>query len=759
MLPDLHRRQVEAERLDLPPQVLQLAPGQSRRAARIQRPLQDVQVRQEGRRPVVAAGRARPGRGQPVRRETELAAVRRVRERSPQLARDGGQRLGVAVQRPAERRARTDVVLRDRERPRDPPRGGLQPAQDVIGLDRHRRARDLRRHARVAVAVAADPRVPSQERIERRRPRAAAVRVERAVHLPVDGRERREDRLVEQREHRAHLVQRLGPVRPDRVRTPQPRDLLAHPALDLTLLGDPERPVLLLLEQRADPPQVLHDRAPLRLGGVGGQHGGDPEVAHRRRIHVERRDRVAHRLPRAAPFAQGPDAVPLLGQVDQLEVARERPDHVFGAVQVERRDQIRHAPPAGVRGPAAVRDRGLAERLDLAQERGAPALRDRVPEHGRQHPDVRPERVGQRPLAPARRRDPAIGHAAQPPRTSAWSVRPENVRVEQGGRPLTVERGEHVPHGEVPHGVARVHGGAPQVRDHHHVLEREQPFVDRRLVFEHVETRGEDLPVRERVGERRLVDHRAARRVHQDGRRLHPRERRRVEQMVRLGREVRVDRDEVGLGEQVVELEASGAGLRLDVGRERGRVAVDHAHPEPLRTARDRLSDPSEADDADRLVVHVLAEHHQRPPDPRGPRAEEALALADAPRGGHQQRERGVGRGLGQDVGCVRGQHAGGGARRDIDVVEPHGVVRDDLQLGSGALQELAVDLLGQHRDDRVAPGDDLQQLVARDAELVLVDRDVAPLPQFARGAFHDGPGDQDVRAFAHRFEAPRGGW
>ena len=336
MLPDLHGGQVEAERLGLPPQVLELAPGQSGRPARVQRPLQDVQVRQEGGGTVVPAVRAGPGRGQPVRRQPQLAAMGRVGERPPQLPGDGGQGVGVTVQRAAERAARRHVLLRDRERPCDPPGGGLQPPQHVVGLDRHRRTRHLGRHARVAVAIAADPRVPSQERFERRRPRAAAVRVEPAVHLPVHGRERGEDRLVEQRQHGAHLVERLGPMAADRVRAPQARDLLAHPSPDLLLLGDPERPILELFQQRADPPQVLDDRAPLRLGGVRGQHGRDAEVTHRRRIRVERGDRIADRLPRAAPFAQGPDAVALLGQVHQLEVARERPDHVLGPVQVER---------------------------------------------------------------------------------------------------------------------------------------------------------------------------------------------------------------------------------------------------------------------------------------------------------------------------------------------------------------------------------------------------------------------------------------
>ena len=279
----------------------------------------------------------------------------------------------------------------------------------------------------------------------------------------------------------------------DRVRAPQARDLLAHPSLDLLLLRDPERPVLELFQQRADPPQVLDDRAPLRLGGVRGQHGRDAEVAHRRRIRVERGDRIADRFPRAAPFAQGPDAMALLGQVDQLEVARERPDHVLGSVQVERRDQFRHAPPAGGRRAAPVRDRGLAQRLDLIQQLGAAALRDRIAEHRRQHPDVPPEFQGSGALAPASAAGLALGHPDQPLRASGLS------RV--GGRSPS-SAANTFSTASVPHRVARVDRGAPQVGDHDDVLEFEQPLLDLRLAFEHVEAGGEDLAGCQRVGER-----------------------------------------------------------------------------------------------------------------------------------------------------------------------------------------------------------------------------------------------------------------
>ena len=95
-----------------------------------------------------------------------------------------------------------------------------------------------------------------------------------------------------------------------------------------------------------------------------------------------------------------------------------------------------------------------------------------------------------------------------------------------------------------------------------------------------------------------------------------------------------------------------------------------------------------------------------------------------------------------------------GGARVDVDVVEPDGVVRDDLQLRPGGGEQLRIDALGEHRDQRVATGHDPQEFIARDAELVLVHGHVASLAQTSERLIHDRAGHQHVRS-THGF-APR---
>ena len=116
---------------------------------------------------------------------------------------------------------------------------------------------------------------------------AGTVGVERAIHLAIDGGERREQGVVEEGEDRSHLVQRLRSMASDRIGKPQPGDLFREPPVDLVLLGPIELHALPCGQQIPDPPEVLDDRAALRLGGVGGKDGHDQEPldGFRRQVH------------------------------------------------------------------------------------------------------------------------------------------------------------------------------------------------------------------------------------------------------------------------------------------------------------------------------------------------------------------------------------------------------------------------------------------------------------------------------------------
>ena len=137
------------------------------------------------------------------------------------------------------------------------PRGHvLEPAQDVVGADGGGLARGVSGDARVAVAIGADPRAPAQVGMDwpavwcpcvRCRvpgPRAvlgralavqgarSSTRSTRAVQVGRDP----EQRLVEEEQGRAHLVEGRGALGAQRRRAPQQRDLLAQPAPDLVVL-------------------------------------------------------------------------------------------------------------------------------------------------------------------------------------------------------------------------------------------------------------------------------------------------------------------------------------------------------------------------------------------------------------------------------------------------------------------------------------------------------------------------------------------
>jgi hypothetical protein len=113
--------------------------------------------------------------------------------------------------------------------------------------------------------------------------------------------------------------------------------------------------------------------------------------------------------------------------------------------------------------------------------------------------------------------------------------------------------------------------------------------------------------------------------------------------------EGRVDGDEVGGFEQLVELDAAGVELLLGVFFA-GAVVVQDLHPEAPPAPRDGLPDAAHADDAELLAPHVHAHEELRPPPLPVSRAQGPLGLAEAAGGGEEEHEGGVGGGLVEDA-------------------------------------------------------------------------------------------------------------
>ena len=110
-----------------------------------------------------------------------------MRKASPELAIELRQQLGIAGKARGQcPRSRGGSLVRngiDRrrrcERLGEACRDGLVATQDVIGMDAERAFRDLGGDVGIAVAVAADPRAPAQERRHQRRSRPGPSRVGR----------------------------------------------------------------------------------------------------------------------------------------------------------------------------------------------------------------------------------------------------------------------------------------------------------------------------------------------------------------------------------------------------------------------------------------------------------------------------------------------------------------------------------------------------------------------------------------------------
>ena len=438
VLAHLERGEVEPERRDLPAQLRQLAVRDARQAVRGERRLHHGQLRVQRARARVAAG---PGRGLAGQRRArppqalgdgaQPLAVRLLGEPPPELPDGLGQLLRVARERAAEppvQPLRRDPGGHGLHQPR---RDRLVATEQVLRLEAGGVERDIRGDTRVPVTVRADPRPEPEHRGRERRPGAAVAGVggeglaarrailqrrdQRPVERALEARHGREQRLVEDRERGPDLVERRRRDRAQVAGVPQDRDLLAQPTAEVGVLVRGREGVVELVQQPPDAPQRDQQRAPAGLGGMGGEHGMDPQAADHRPqrgrsvVRREAGDRLADGVvDRAAPGPAGArpehaDPLPLLGQVDELEVEGERLGHGGRIGDVER-GHVGRQPLAldvrlepRVRVAAPERDRPPADPFDHREQLGPGLFRDHLAEQRAQQPDLARQRVARAP--------------------------------------------------------------------------------------------------------------------------------------------------------------------------------------------------------------------------------------------------------------------------------------------------------------------------------------------------------------------------
>ena len=294
--------------------------------------------------------------------------------------------------------------------------------------------RDVGRDARVPVAIgrrsttrtaaatgAATGRVPVRPAStasaggasSARAPAAGRDRVERPVERADVARDDREQRLVEDRERRPHLVERRRQHGPQVAGVPQQRDLLAQASPQVRVLVGRRQGVVERVEQPPDPAQRDQQRAPPGLGGVGGEHRVDLDRAQPAprarpgRVTAASRSTASPRdssigRPFAAPRPrpQHADPLALLREVDELEVEGERAGDGRRVLDVERPRSPRPRRSRSMSGSRTTsgspRRSAIVRRRMRSTEReqlGTGLLRDDLAEQRAEQPDLVRQRV------------------------------------------------------------------------------------------------------------------------------------------------------------------------------------------------------------------------------------------------------------------------------------------------------------------------------------------------------------------------------
>ncbi len=188
----------------------------------------------------------------------------------------------------------------------------------------------------------------------------------------------------------------------------------------------------------------------------------------------------------------------------------------------------------------------------------------------------------------------------------------------QLGAALEGEPGELAGH-EPADLLLRLLGRAADVRGEDDVVETAQRRLERvalrlRLDREHVHRRTGDVAGLDVLAQRLGVDHHAARGVDEQRARLHRRELLRPEEAGVAGPAVDVQRDHVGLGQQLVEgVHPTG----VAVGEPVGGVEEDDPQPERLGDVGELGADVAVPDDAERAAADLVAAGRRLVPDAR----------------------------------------------------------------------------------------------------------------------------------------------
>ena len=236
----------------------------------------------------------------------------------------------------------------------------------------------------------------------------------------------------------------------------------------------------------------------------------------------------------------------------------------------------------------------------------------------------------------------------------------------------------------------------------------EQGVGRRRLLDENVEGRAGDVAAVQRSAQCDFVDKAAARAIDDAHALLGPRQFLRREDVARLRRQRRMQRDEISAREKIVQLELFDADLMGALHAAQERIERDDPHPQSDAARGDDRADISAADDAERLAGQLDAHEAVLFPFSRLGRDISARDLA-----GERKHERDGMLGGGDRIAERRVHHddAASGGGGNVDVVDADAGAADNSQFGR-ALEQLGRDLRGGADGETVIVADDLGELV-----------------------------------------------
>ena len=241
-------------------------------------------------------------------------------------------------------------------------------------------------------------------------------------------------------------------------------------------------------------------------------------------------------------------------------------------------------------------------------------------------------------------------------------------------------------------------------------------------------------PSRSAAAQRGLVDEPAARGVDEDRVRAQRRERVGVDEVPRRGRQRRVQRDDVGLGERGVEVVVAPD----------GDACASRSPPRGARPRAPMRPGPT---------IASVAPWTSRPSQPPGshvrqrPSRTARVRLGQAARGGEDQREGEVGGRVGEHVGRDADRDAARAGLVEVDVVGADRVVGDRAQARRG-VEQRGVDAVGEQAQQALGPRHPRAELRRRGRQLAGPHVDVVRGGQAVEGVAGQAAGDE---AAGHR--------